>query len=31
MYPHLKDEDMSAVLKYVYEVIKNEDVIDLSE
>lgn len=31
MYPHLNDEDISAVLKYAYEVIKNEDVIDLSE
>jgi uncharacterized protein (DUF433 family) len=31
MYPHLKEEDINAVLEYASEVIKNEDVIDLSE
>ena len=31
MYPHLKKEDVNAVLTYASEVIGNEDIIDLSE
>ncbi len=31
MYPHLKIDDINAVLDYASEVIGNEDVIDLSE
>lgn len=30
-YPHLKEEDINAVLDYASKVISNEDVIDLSE
>ena len=30
IYPHITIEDINAVLDYASEVIKNEDVIDLS-
>ena len=31
MYPHLKEEDVAAVLSYASEVIANEEVVELQK